>query len=181
MKRSELTFPQKEVLFLRHKLQKGLLAREGIPKEDEMKGMSDFINKLEAMPDLEVSIIRATKINKVLKAILKLDSIPKESEFNFKPRSQALLDKWNKILAADGTSVAPPAANGVNGDAEKKSEPAAAPAEANGAKDGEAEKATPAPAEEAKKAETAEPTEAAKKPTEDDAAAVATKEVEAEA
>jgi hypothetical protein len=58
---------------------------------------------------LEVSIIRATKINKVLKAILKLDKIPKEEDLQFKPRSQTLLDKWNKILATD------PTANGVNG------------------------------------------------------------------
>lgn len=154
---------QKEVLFLRHKLQKGLLAREGIPKEDEMRNMSDFIVKLENMPDLEASIIRSTKINKVLKAILKLSSIPKEAEFNFRPRSQTLLDKWNQVLAAsEGGAAAAPAANGVNGDDKEAS---AAPAESNGVKDAEkpqeaekektekaekAEKASPAVAEEAK-------------------------------
>ena len=89
-----------------------------------MKAMSEFILKLESFPDLEVSIIRATKINKVLKAILKLDNIPKEDEFQFKTRSQALLDKWNKLLTAEGTAPATsaavpapsaPEANGVNG------------------------------------------------------------------
>ncbi len=60
--------------------------------------MSEFISKLEGYADLEVSIIRATKINKVLKAILKLAEIPKESEFQFKDRSKSLLEKWNKIL-----------------------------------------------------------------------------------
>lgn len=60
--------------------------------------MSEFITKLEGYADLEVSIIRATKINKVLKAILKLAEIPKESEFQFKDRSKSLLEKWNKIL-----------------------------------------------------------------------------------
>jgi hypothetical protein len=89
---------QKEILFLRHKLQKGLLTRDQQPKEEEMKGMSEFISKLEGYAELEVSIIRATKINKVLKAILKLSEIPKEEEFNFKGRSKDLLDKWNKIL-----------------------------------------------------------------------------------
>jgi hypothetical protein len=105
------------VLFLRHKLQKGLLTRDQEPKEDEMKLMSDYITKLEGFPDLEVSIIRATKINKVLKAILKLDSIPKEDDFHFKPRSQALLDKWNKLLAVDGPVPMPGAepATAVNG------------------------------------------------------------------
>lgn len=106
---------QKEVLFLRHKLQKGLLTRDQEPKEEEMKLMSDYVTKLEGFPDLEVSIIRATKINKVLKAILKLDNIPKEDEFKFKPRSQVLLDKWNKLLSADGAPAA--AAGEVNGTA----------------------------------------------------------------
>ncbi|KAI0508409.1 hypothetical protein F5B22DRAFT_404603 [Xylaria bambusicola] len=111
---------EKEILFLRHRLQRGLLPREGSPVPDEMKQVSDFLAKLETFPDLDVSIIRATKINKVLKAILKLESIPKEEEFRFKPRSQTLLDKWNILLASDG-GPAPTAgsssanANGVNG------------------------------------------------------------------
>jgi hypothetical protein len=75
-----------------------------------MKQMSEFVSKLEGYADLEVAIIRATKINKVLKAILKLQTIPKEEEFQFKPRSQTLLDKWNKLLATEqGTPAAAPA------------------------------------------------------------------------
>ncbi|KAI1416000.1 hypothetical protein F5Y13DRAFT_141011 [Hypoxylon sp. FL1857] len=122
---------EKEILFLRHRLQKGLLSREQEPKEDDMKSMSEFLAKLETFPDLEVSIIRVTKINKVLKAILKLDAIPKEEEFQFKPRSQSLLDKWNKLLAAD-TGAAP--ANGVNGDSAKGAKGAA-----NGVKESSAD------------------------------------------
>jgi len=81
-----------------------------------MKNMSEFISKLEGYSELEVSIIRTTKINKVLKAIIKLTSIPKEEEFKFKARSQTLLDKWNKLLASEhGT----PAAN-TNGTSENK-------------------------------------------------------------
>lgn len=103
---------KKEVLFLRHKLQKGLLTRDQQPKEEEMKMMSDYLTKLEGFPDLETEIIRITKINKVLKAMLKLDHIPKEEEFTFKPRSQVLLEKWNRLLASDDTPNSP---NGVNG------------------------------------------------------------------
>ena len=109
---------QKEILFLRHRLQKGLLNRDSEPKEDEMKPMSEFLAKLETFPDLEAAIIKATKINKVLKAILKLEGVPKEEEFKFKPRSQSLLDKWNKTLAAEPATTPAPAAasaNGVNG------------------------------------------------------------------
>lgn len=116
----------KEVLFLRHKIQKGLLTRDQEPKEEEMKTVSDYLTKLEGFPDLEVGVIRETKINKVLKAILKIGTIPREDEFKFKPRSQALLEKWNKLLAAEPTADgAPAAANGTsattNGNGEAKS------------------------------------------------------------
>jgi hypothetical protein len=81
-----------------------------------MKQMSEYVNKLEGYADLEVSIIRATKINKVLKAILKLNAIPKEEEFQFKSRSQSLLDKWNKLLASE---PAPPTEATANGTSEE--------------------------------------------------------------
>lgn len=109
-----------------------------------MRLMSEYIGKLEGFPDLEVSIIRATKINKVLKAILKLENIPKEQEFNFKSRSQVLLEKWNKLLNADGAPAAAAApaaeANGVNGSAKEEKKDAAAPSKTNGVKKEEKEK-----------------------------------------
>ncbi|KAI0432952.1 hypothetical protein F5Y09DRAFT_113895 [Xylaria sp. FL1042] len=136
---------EKEILFLRHRLQRGLLPREGLPVPEEMKQVSDFLAKLETFPDLDVSIIRATKINKVLKAILKLESIPKEDDFKFKPRSQTLLDKWNILLASDGASV--PAtgsssanANGVNGNSGAIAKPSKETA--NGVKEGTADSKT---------------------------------------
>ena len=69
-----------------------------------MATMSNFIGKLENYGDLEVSIIRSTKINKVLKALIKLNTIPKDEEFNFKSRSVDLLGRWNKALGADSTA-----------------------------------------------------------------------------
>lgn len=105
---------EKEILFLRHKLQKGLLTRDQRPKEEEMKQMSEYITKLEGYSDLEVSIIRTTKINKVLKAILKLDEIPKEADFKFKDRSTELLGKWNKILESETPALAPTQINGTS-------------------------------------------------------------------
>ncbi|RWA12433.1 hypothetical protein EKO27_g2674 [Xylaria grammica] len=131
---------EKEILFLRHRLQRGLLPREGSPVPEEMKQVSDFLSKLETFPDLDVSIIRVTKINKVLKAILKLESIPKEAEFQFKPRSQTLLDKWNVLLNDGGPASAtgPPAnTNGVNGTSGATTK--ASKETANGVKEGTAE------------------------------------------
>ena len=60
-----------------------------------MPGMAEFFSQLEAYNDLEASIIRGTKIHKVLKAIVKLASVPKDDEFHFKKRSSALLEVWN--------------------------------------------------------------------------------------
>lgn len=107
---------KKEVLFLRHKLQKGLLTRDQQPKEEEMQMMSDYLTKLEGFPDLDVEIIRVTKINKVLKALLKLDNIPKEGDFGFKSRSHVLLEKWNQLLNEGApNSAGLEESNGVNG------------------------------------------------------------------
>lgn len=68
--------------------------------------MSNYLSKVEAHPDLEGSILRATKIHKVLKAMIRLDSIPKDDEYHFKKRSRELLDKWNKTLASDPSAAA---------------------------------------------------------------------------
>jgi hypothetical protein len=115
------------VLYLRHKLQKGFLSRDQAPKEEEMSSMSNYIQKLETYADLEVSIIRHTKINKVLKAIIKLNSIPKDEEYDFRRRSINILGKWKNLLDSDlpsaGASAstadekstdAKPTANGVH-------------------------------------------------------------------
>ncbi|KAI5304793.1 hypothetical protein KEM56_005922 [Ascosphaera pollenicola] len=87
------------VLYLRHKLQKGFLTRDQAPKEDEMPSMSQYIQRLESFKDLEVSIIRETKINKVLKGIVKLNTIPRDEEFRFRERSMSLLSFWRQPLA----------------------------------------------------------------------------------
>lgn len=134
-------------MFLRHKLQKGLLAKEAPPKESEMKAMSEFVTKLESYADLEVSIIRSTKINKVLKAILKLPAIPLEEEYHFKDRSSNLLNKWNQIL--DGV----PESAAANGHGEEKK---VSPAEdANASVEVKAEEPVQEEKEEEKKVEKA--------------------------
>ncbi|KAK5124281.1 hypothetical protein LTR85_001984 [Meristemomyces frigidus] len=96
---------EKAVLYLRHRLQKGFLSRDQAPQESEMAAMADFFTQLEGYNDLEPAIIRTTKIHKVLKAIVKLSSIPKDEEFNFKKRSAAMLEIWNKRMEADGDAA----------------------------------------------------------------------------
>jgi hypothetical protein len=93
-----------------------------------MPQMSSYIKKLENYGELEVSIIKATKINKVLKALIKLNTIPKDEEFKFRERSMEMLTKWNKLLGNEPADADDkkdePATNGVHKE-EEKSEPAA--------------------------------------------------------
>jgi len=71
-----------------------------------MDTMAEYFSSLEQLDDLEQSVIRTTKIHKVLKAINKLANIPKDEEHNFKARSVALLAKWQKVLADGGEAGA---------------------------------------------------------------------------
>ncbi|KAL8729824.1 MAG: hypothetical protein Q9166_004465 [cf. Caloplaca sp. 2 TL-2023] len=116
---------EKKVLWFRHKLQRGFLSRDVPPKEDEMKQMSDYLGELETYLDLDSNIIRTTKINKVLKAMIKIPSIPQDEIHQFKDRSLKLLSKWNETLSNDP-------GNGAQGDKEDESKEAAAAPTTNG-------------------------------------------------
>lgn len=110
---------EKSVLYLRHRLQKGFLSRDTAPQESEMNGMAEFFNQLEGYAELEPSIIRTTKIHKVLKAIVKLASVPKDGEYNFKKRSSAMLEIWNKRMESENDNPTSTAA-GVSDATEAK-------------------------------------------------------------
>lgn len=86
------------VLYIRHKLQKGFISRDSPPNAEEMSAMSNYISKLESYGDLEVAIIRVTKINKVLKMIVKLNSLPRDEELQIRQRAMTLLSKWRHDL-----------------------------------------------------------------------------------
>lgn len=103
-----------------------------------MESMSEFLTELETYKDLEGSIIRTTKINKVLKAMIKIPSIPQNEIYQFKERSLKLLGKWNETLSND------PGA-GASGDKDDKDDEAkadsAAPVTNGTTKDTEAQAA----------------------------------------
>jgi len=110
------------VLFLRHKLQKGLCSRDNPARAEDMPSMNEHLIALENFADLEAQIIQKTKVAKLLKVILKLTSLPRDEEFKFKERCGKLLAGWNAILAADenGKEIES-APNGMNEDT--KAEP----------------------------------------------------------
>ncbi|KAI4103453.1 MAG: hypothetical protein L6R37_003808 [Teloschistes peruensis] len=91
---------EKRILYFRHKLQRGFLSRDVPPKEEEMGIMAEYLTELETYGDLEAAIILNTKINKVLKGMIKIPSIPQNEIHQFKERSLKLLSKWNETLAA---------------------------------------------------------------------------------
>lgn len=144
------------VLFFRHRLQKGFLSTSEPPQDTEMAKMSEYFTQLEALDDLEQSVIRTTKIHKVLKAILKLSSIPMDEEYNFKSRSTALLTTWQKVLN-DGAE-----AGAEDGD---KTEVAAAEEPAAGEEKAEDVEMKDEEAEEAKEVVEAEPADAPVEPS----------------
>ncbi|KAF2858716.1 hypothetical protein K470DRAFT_265845 [Piedraia hortae CBS 480.64] len=92
----------KAILYIRHRLQKGFLSRDQAPQENEMPTMADYFTQLENHQNMEPEIIRNTKIHKVLKAVVKLASIPRDEEFQFKKRSANLLGIWNKRMETEG-------------------------------------------------------------------------------
>ncbi|KAI9792575.1 MAG: hypothetical protein M1816_002095 [Peltula sp. TS41687] len=106
---------KKNLLYLRHKLQKGFLMRDQPPKEEDMAEMADYITKLESYDNLEFSMIRTTKINKVLKGIVKLSSIPKDEEYRFRQRSYELIQTWNQLMAKEPETPTAGASTEENG------------------------------------------------------------------
>lgn len=84
-----------------------------------MATMGTFFDRLENHADLEVSIIRSTKINKVLKMIVKLNSIPRDEEFNFRHRAMDILSKWKNVLDNETPSGSAQAKTDVNGAAKE--------------------------------------------------------------
>ena len=108
---------------------RGGLARQGILYPSTLGNRkTSYLKQLEEIEGLEAGVIRNTKVHKVLKAIIKLESIPKDPEYQFKDRSTKLLASWQTVLAADAdnagdaaATASAPATNGVKHD-EKKDE-----------------------------------------------------------
>lgn len=129
-----------------------------------MAQMAQYFDSLESIQTLEAAIIRDTRIHKVLRGIVKLTSIPKDEEFEFKDRSAKLLEKWNKILNDEpgpSESKTNGASSGAKTDADKPvattekeeeakeevKEPAEAPVEQVSPGDDAKDEATDLPAE----------------------------------
>ena len=63
-----------------------------------MSAMSSFLKKLEGIENPPETVVRATRILRVLKEIKRLVKIPRDGEFHIKERATSLLEKWNATL-----------------------------------------------------------------------------------
>lgn len=94
---------QKEILYLRHKLQKSLLHPEG-PNVEEMPAQSDILKKLESYSQLDADVIKVTNIHKVLKAIMKLPATDYLNQYDIQGRSDDLLQEYLTTLQIAATA-----------------------------------------------------------------------------
>lgn len=88
-----------------------------------MEILEEHLRALEQYENLEPQIIKETKVNKLLKVIIKAPNIPRDAEFKFKERCQKLLNTWTQFLSAEEDKTPVPVSNGVtNGKTEENKE-----------------------------------------------------------
>ena len=74
-----------------------MLLRDRAPQDSDMPTVSDDLKWLEGHY-IDAEVFRHAKIDKVLKALLKLTSIPRDEEFSIRARSMKLLETMNGRL-----------------------------------------------------------------------------------
>ncbi|KIJ50409.1 hypothetical protein M422DRAFT_27395 [Sphaerobolus stellatus SS14] len=148
----------------RHKLQRAFLSKV-IPKPEDMPEHDQLMTTIE-QHDLTIEQLQFSKLGKVMRHISQLDQavypIPNNDEFNIRKRAEALLEKWQTLIAASAPAETAAPASSVNGaKAEKpekdvKMEDAAAASDAeekHAVNGGSAEAATESKAEQLAKTE----------------------------
>lgn len=84
----------KKVRSWRHSLQRGFLSKDRSINPDDMDGLNKTMELVEEYDGITRDILRLTKIGKVMRRIIQLEDIPRESEFKFKERAEKLCDEW---------------------------------------------------------------------------------------
>ncbi|KAG6898968.1 hypothetical protein C0993_002146 [Termitomyces sp. T159_Od127] len=155
----------------RHKLQKAFLSAKSTPDDavsttlirhrpadpaQDMPALDSLFATVEAYSTMTVAQLQFSKIGKVMRHITLLEDkrVPRDAEFSFRARAQALVERWQSVLGAAKGAVAvkkdepKDGVNGVNGAPEPETADAPEPAklEVNGASaaDADADMAAPA-------------------------------------
>ncbi|KAF9447901.1 hypothetical protein P691DRAFT_705908 [Macrolepiota fuliginosa MF-IS2] len=87
----------------RHKLQKTFLSHKGHPREEDMPSIDALFTTVENYDRITIEYLQFSKIGKVMRhiAVLSDDKVPRNAEFKFKDRADALVKKWQQILNAN--------------------------------------------------------------------------------
>ncbi|KAF8868464.1 hypothetical protein BD779DRAFT_1676673 [Infundibulicybe gibba] len=87
----------------RHKLQKTFLSNKTPPKEEDMPALDNLFTTVEKYDKINIQYLQFSKIGKVMRhiAILPVERVPKNEQYNFRERAKALVDKWHQILNAN--------------------------------------------------------------------------------
>lgn len=130
----------------RHSLQRAFLPKDRSPTEEDVKGQEAIFADVENF-DVTQDHLKATKINKVMKKILQLESVPLDEIHHFKRRAEALVAKWTGSSAPaaatpPGDDTSAPAKK-ENGNGEGAASGEAAPATASAAPQESEAKAAP--------------------------------------
>ncbi|KAF2500148.1 hypothetical protein BU16DRAFT_613945 [Lophium mytilinum] len=96
---------QQQIIHIRRRLQRGFgwkldSGRLHPPKEHEKAIMSSWLRLLEEYPNLEMEIIRTTKIDSVLKHIKKLDPFPGDKKLQLRHKASNILTSWGIITSS---------------------------------------------------------------------------------
>lgn len=145
----------------RHKLQKAFLTK-GLPSESEAPTYDGIFKEMEAF-EHQAKWLVPSKLPKVVKRIATIkEDIPRDSEFNFKSRAAALVEKWKDSLMPEGEmdvdekkADSTPAPVETNGDASKQENGVEEEKKVEADAPAEAETEAPAKADEAMAAEPA--------------------------
>ncbi|KAF7368132.1 PWWP domain-containing protein [Mycena sanguinolenta] len=102
----------------RQKLQKTFLGNSSYtpqPTAESMPAVDALFKSLEEYGDMKAEYLHLTlaqfpqfsKISKVMRHIHRLDAskVPRDDEYHFRARAQALVDKWDEILNSNSTTA----------------------------------------------------------------------------
>ncbi|KAF7368129.1 PWWP domain-containing protein [Mycena sanguinolenta] len=94
----------------RQKLQKTFLGNSTHKPQataEVMPAVDALFKALEEYGDMKAEYLNFSKIGKVLRHINRLDAskVPRDDEYHFRERAQALVDKWDEILNATPATV----------------------------------------------------------------------------
>ena len=84
----------------RHELQRIFLSPEPA-KPDQIEKADQQLKIIENDSEISVNSILSSKLNKVLKRIIGLETISRDEEFNIRSRSQALYERFEKMINGD--------------------------------------------------------------------------------